>query len=169
MNSQRAAVMFGFMLAAAVSRAEIYQWEDRSGGIHFSDSIQKVPPEYRRKVIRRDVEPVPSYTPPPDLPGSGMQPSGNQSSPAAATSPEGGDRAELERRLASLEEERLKAAEEVRIAHRRYVTSLGSRDPSKPQALNSVTFRRREYQEARARLEGIERQIEELRKNLSPP
>lgn len=170
MHPLRAAAMFGILLGSVARGAEVYQWEDQSGGVHFTDSIERVPQEQRRRVIRREVDPVPSYPRTPSPPESRAPQPGEDTASSPVSSPTGAGGGEgLEQRLTVLEEERRRAAEEVQLAHRRYVTSLGSRDPSKPQALNTVTFRRKEYQDARARLESIERQIEELKKGLSPP
>ncbi len=77
-------------LCAAVSRADIYRWEDASGTVHFSDDLSNIPSGYRSKattIIREapaspspapaDKEPpqvrgkaspgAPEYAPPPDM------------------------------------------------------------------------------------------------------
>lgn len=42
------AVVFLFLASSAF--ADLYQWKDASGVIHITDSMEKVPPEYRNQV-----------------------------------------------------------------------------------------------------------------------
>lgn len=41
------------MLFSQGLRAEIYQWVDRSGSVHFSDNLLSVPPEFRDQIRTR--------------------------------------------------------------------------------------------------------------------
>jgi hypothetical protein len=48
--------LFGGMLAfctllASPASGDIYRWEDGSGGIHFTDDLSTVPPQYRGKAL----------------------------------------------------------------------------------------------------------------------
>ncbi len=45
------APMFVFFLNTPVS-AETYQWTDKNGSVGFADSLEKVPPEYRKSAKR---------------------------------------------------------------------------------------------------------------------
>ncbi|MBI5970241.1 MAG: DUF4124 domain-containing protein [Deltaproteobacteria bacterium] len=51
------------VLLAANAYADIYQWEDKSGAIHMTDSMEKVPQEYRRKVTVRITAPQEKSSP----------------------------------------------------------------------------------------------------------
>jgi hypothetical protein len=51
-------LLAGVMFMVAVAHAEIYQWTDRGGEVHFTDNVDKVPPNYRSKVRKTDPEPV---------------------------------------------------------------------------------------------------------------
>lgn len=42
--------MAAIVFFAANAHADIYQWKDKSGNTHITDSLEKVPPEYRNKV-----------------------------------------------------------------------------------------------------------------------
>ncbi|MFZ0449900.1 MAG: DUF4124 domain-containing protein [Desulfatiglandaceae bacterium] len=39
---------FILLLAATVAHAEIYKWTDKEGTVHFSDSLEQVPANYRK-------------------------------------------------------------------------------------------------------------------------
>ena len=59
------------MFACSFAQAEVYEWVDSQGVVHFTDQLDKVPARYREKVKRResvsgekaDVSPTPA--PPP--------------------------------------------------------------------------------------------------------
>lgn len=42
--------LFIAMFAFSVAQAEVYQWVDGQGGVHFTDDLDKVPARYRKKV-----------------------------------------------------------------------------------------------------------------------
>lgn len=155
---QRAVIAITLLLLpVSPGWGEIFQWEDASGGLHFVDSIEKVPPPYRSRVKSREVEPLPGYSFPP------------QSPPPAESPPPDEQRAERiggggtnGSDLAALEQERLRLQQELQAAHRRYVISLGSKDSANT-PLNTIAIRRKEYQELRTRLDEVERKIESLK------
>ncbi len=39
-------------LSSITSRADIYQWEDSQGTLHFTDDISTIPPPYRKKATQ---------------------------------------------------------------------------------------------------------------------
>lgn len=43
--------------AMSAAAGDIYQWTDSSGGLHFTDNLMKVPPQYREK-SKRNVDPL---------------------------------------------------------------------------------------------------------------
>ncbi len=50
---------------AANAYADIYQWKDKSGNTHITDSLEKVPREYRNKVEVRKAAPTTREKAPP--------------------------------------------------------------------------------------------------------
>lgn len=156
-------ILMGVLLLGGTTvGAEVYQWEDRSGVVHFTDSPDRIPSEYRGKALRREVDPLPGYAFPQAAPP--LAPPSSSSVPSeSATVPAGGRGGEAGL-LETLENERRAAVEEVERTHRRYVISLGTKD-STPGALNLISQRRKEYQDARSRLAEIEKRIDELKRN----
>jgi len=82
-----ALLLFGGMLAfsallAPPASADIYRWEDESGGIHFTDDISNIPAKHRRKA--REIQKTPPEAgkpslstiaaPPPPPPGPSYSP-----------------------------------------------------------------------------------------------
>ncbi len=66
------------LLLAALSRpgpAEIYQWTDETGTVHFTDELSAVPPALRDKVrpLRRE-PPIAVHAPPPAYPAAPQAP-----------------------------------------------------------------------------------------------
>ena len=59
------------MFACSFAQAEVYEWVDGQGVVHFTDQLDKVPARYREKVKRREsvssekVEVSPPPAPPP--------------------------------------------------------------------------------------------------------
>jgi hypothetical protein len=51
-------ILLILLLATTVAHAEIYKWTDKEGAAHFSDSIGKVPANYRNtiQIIERDTK-----------------------------------------------------------------------------------------------------------------
>jgi hypothetical protein len=41
--------------SAGYAQAAVYQWEDSSGGVHFTDSPDQIPAKYRKQVREREV------------------------------------------------------------------------------------------------------------------
>jgi len=85
-------IALAFLTLPCASRADIYQWEDDSGVMHFTDDIGNIPPKYRahQKPILKGppsagkpsvstVESPPAVTsrpPPPPPPGATSEPAG---------------------------------------------------------------------------------------------
>lgn len=46
----------GLMVIAAIAHAVTYKWTDSSGGVHFTDNLDKVPAKYLNKVRKVDVD-----------------------------------------------------------------------------------------------------------------
>ena len=70
--------MFGGMLAfstllATHASADIYRWEDESGGIHFTDDLSNVPAKHRGKA--REIQKTPPGAGQPSLSTMGAPPS----------------------------------------------------------------------------------------------
>jgi chromosome segregation ATPase len=51
-------LLASILIASGIANAEIYQWTDKSGGIHFTDDQEKIPPEYRNKTKEIDLTPA---------------------------------------------------------------------------------------------------------------
>ncbi len=45
-------------LASSVSFGEVFKWVDERGGVHFTDDVLQVPPQYRPKTERREMPEV---------------------------------------------------------------------------------------------------------------
>ncbi len=71
-------------LAVGPARAEIYQWVDENGTIHFTDELSSVPPSVRGKsrvLLREGPITIPA---PSTGPASGSPPAASESDPGAA-------------------------------------------------------------------------------------
>jgi hypothetical protein len=69
--------LFGGMLAfstflAPPASADIYRWEDESGGIHFTDDLSTIPAKHRRKA--REIQKTPPEAGQPSLSTMGAPP-----------------------------------------------------------------------------------------------
>ena len=47
-------IIVAMMLCAASANALTYEWTDRAGVVHFTDSPENIPPAYIRHVIKKD-------------------------------------------------------------------------------------------------------------------
>jgi len=70
------------LLALAPAYAEIYKWVDRDGGVHFSDTLTDIPPEYRDRIEEKAnlpstsrSDPAPRRVTPARLPSTPVPPS----------------------------------------------------------------------------------------------
>ena len=45
-----------FLVLASPSHSAIYKWKDKNGKTHFTDSLSKIPPEYRKKGDLKDIK-----------------------------------------------------------------------------------------------------------------
>ena len=73
-----AVAMFILSLASAVpSLADIYRWEDESGGIHFTDDLSTIPAKYRGKA--REIQKTP--------PGAGQPSLSTMGAPSSPPGP----------------------------------------------------------------------------------
>lgn len=65
-NSLIVASFVGMLSLPGAASAEFYQWKDGSGNVHFTDNPDAVPPAYRNKVLKRQMETegTQSQTPP---------------------------------------------------------------------------------------------------------
>ena len=50
-------LLLGIMVMAVAAHAEIYQWTDSQGGVHFTDNLNNVPATFRDKVQKVNVRP----------------------------------------------------------------------------------------------------------------
>ena len=51
-------LLAGVMMMVGVAHAEIYQWTDKGGIVHFTDNPDKIPPAYRSRAKEVDVTPT---------------------------------------------------------------------------------------------------------------
>src|SRR5512138_1974180 len=47
-------IFVALLLTGSLAAAEVYQWEDDQGGLHFTDNADKIPAKYRHKVQQRE-------------------------------------------------------------------------------------------------------------------
>lgn len=80
-------LVFSTLLAPPVS-ADIYRWEDESGGIHFTDDLSNIPAKHRGKA--REIQKTPPEAWQPSL--STMGASGTPPGPSFSPGPSNGER-----------------------------------------------------------------------------
>jgi hypothetical protein len=106
-----AAAIFILSLASAVpSLADIYRWEDGSGGVHFTDDPSTIPAKYRGKA--REIQKTPPEAGQPSLSTMGAPPPPS-SPPGPSFSPGPSNREPLDR-PAIPEDDDATAAEKLR-------------------------------------------------------
>jgi len=66
-------LLAGVMFMVAVAHAEIYQWTDKDGELHFTDNPDKIPPSFRNKAKEVDVTPMIQAT---EKPAESIAPTG---------------------------------------------------------------------------------------------
>ena len=74
-------------LLASPASADIYRWEDGSGGIHFTDDLSTVPPQHRGKALEIQKTPPKAGRPSVSTMGAPSSPPGTPRSPG----PSGGE------------------------------------------------------------------------------
>lgn len=103
------ALSLSFFFAPGISRADIYQWEDDQGTLHFTDDVSRIPPPYRKKatqLIREGpsvISPM-RTSPPPDRQESAPSAAGLPSKEVATQAPE----REKEELVAQVEQQKAK-------------------------------------------------------------
>jgi len=68
-------LLIGLMSIAVAAHADIYEWTDSQGGVHYTDDLHNVPAKFKNKVRKVEVQPTiekgsggappPSAAPPP--------------------------------------------------------------------------------------------------------
>ncbi len=53
-------IFFILLLAASVAQAETYEWTDREGTVHFSDTLVEIPALYRKSATPLDMDTAPT-------------------------------------------------------------------------------------------------------------
>ena len=81
---------FSTLLASPAS-ADIYRWEDESGGVHFTDDLSAVPAKYRGKALEIQKTPPKAGRPSVSTMGAPSSPPGPPPSPG----PSGGESPDL--------------------------------------------------------------------------
>jgi hypothetical protein len=51
-------LLASILLTSGIANAEIYQWTDKSGVVHFTDNQDKIPPGYRNRAKEVDLTPA---------------------------------------------------------------------------------------------------------------
>jgi hypothetical protein len=51
-------LLAGILAMATVALAEVYEWTDSQGGVHFTDNADKIPAKYRNKALEKELQPV---------------------------------------------------------------------------------------------------------------
>jgi hypothetical protein len=51
-------LLASFLAMATFALAEVYEWTDSQGGVHFTDNADKIPAKYRNKAREKEVQPV---------------------------------------------------------------------------------------------------------------
>ena len=119
-----AAASLLFLSPPGTSRADIYQWKDDQGTLHFTDDVSTIPPPFRKKATQliREAPSVisPSRTsPPPDGQEAGHSTAGAPSKEGVTQDPERekeelGSQVEQQKARIAAKEEHIRAVDEKR-------------------------------------------------------
>jgi hypothetical protein len=76
------------ILLPSNSSAEFYEWKDAEGASHFTDNLESVPQQYRKKLIKREMT---NETPRPEPAATRSEPAPVEPAAASGTSGKGED------------------------------------------------------------------------------
>lgn len=152
----------------APSSADIYRWQDDSGGLHFTDDLSSVPEKYRGQVQDILKTPPPSGKPGLSNIGGSSYPTGDTGAPPSAAEGSGADGSPSPRDTpeAQAEQLRVKIAakeqfiEQVDAKRSATLRPLGNRFVS-PEDLEL-------YRKYSAELPGDRERLREIEAGLSP-
>lgn len=169
------------LVGNGVAEADLFQWEDERGGVHFTDSFDKVPKKYRSRARQREVQMQPVGQSSATSPTATDQPAPPAPPVVQPLSSYDGWQARFSdlRQLLNAARERLAVKKvETQRAHRAYVISLDTtrikdddgkeNDEKKPKrySLNTIGAKRKAYYDLLDETKALEAQISSLEAQL---
>jgi len=165
--------LFGGMLAlstlfAPPASADIYRWEDESGGVHFTDDISNIPAKHRGKA--REIQKTPPEAGKPSLSTMGAPPP----SPGSSYSPQQSNGGEVLEQPSIKEDDDATQAEKLRAkidAKERFVRAI---DQKRSLAIRSLSNRyvspsdMELYAKYKEELPADRERLKEIESRLSP-
>jgi hypothetical protein len=154
--------LFSVMNLAGLSEAAFYKYVDKNGGVHFTDQIDSIPPEYRHQIKEyRDRQPA--ETP---------SPKENEASkePGAAERERQLKEAEQKKEAeAKAQQEKAAREEKEKVLKEKEISGLQEQITAKQQEQRSLRTNWMVYDKIRLNqlneeIAGIEKQIEEIKK-----
>ena len=156
-----AVAFFSILNLAGSSEAAFYKYVDKNGGVHFTDQIDSIPPEYRHQIKEyRDRQPA--ETPP-----------SKEEAEAAAREKQRREAEEKKEAEAKAQQEKAGREEKERIykEKEKEISGLQEQITAKQQEQRSLRTNWMVYDKIRLNqlnedIAGLEKQIEEIRKEM---
>jgi hypothetical protein len=166
------------LMGGSNAGADIFQWEDDQGVVHFTDSADNIPHKYKAKVKQRESDPVEA---PVHKPAAVQAPKSQDSVAAPAENLYGGqpagwwkDRFNTIRQALTVAKSTLAEKQEaLSRAHRSYLVSMGTsqikddKDSVKSYALNSIGAKRKAYHDLQEETPQLEERVREVEAQLT--
>jgi hypothetical protein len=166
------------LIGGSSAEADIFQWEDDQGVMHFTDSADKIPHKYKVKVKQRESGPVEA---PVHKPAAVQAPKSQDSVVAPAEKLYGGQPAgwwkerfsTMRQTLAVAKSALAEKQDALPRAHRAYLVSMGTsqlkddKDTVKSYALNSIGAKRKAYYDLQEEIPQLEQRVREVEAQLT--
>lgn len=169
------------LLGGSNAGADIFQWEDDQGVLHFTDSADKIPRKYKMKVKQRKSGPVEAPT---QKPAAVQAPASQDSVTAPAEKLYGGQPAAwwkerfnaVRQTLAEAKSKLAEKQDALQRAHRAYVVSLDTSrikvdsdndDKVKSYGINTIGAKRKAYHDLQEEIPRFEERVREIEAQLA--
>ncbi len=175
------ALILLLLLDGSNAGADIFQWEDEQGVLHFTDNADKIPRKYKMKVKQRESGPV---AVPVQKPADVQAPVAQVPLPLAAEMLYGGQPASwwqerfnaVRQTLAEAKSVLAEKQEALQRAHRAYVVSLDTsrikvdsenEDKVKSYGINTIGAKRKAYRDLQEEIPRLEERVREIEAQLA--
>ncbi len=152
---------FSVMSLAGSAEAAFYKYVDKNGGVHFTDQIDAIPPEYRNQIKEyRDRQPA-------------VKPSSKEEAESAEQAKQKRDAEQKKEAEAKAQQERVDREEKERIykEKEKEIADLQEQITAKQQEqrglrTNWMVYDRSRLNQLNEDIAGLEKQIEDIKKEL---
>jgi hypothetical protein len=158
--------LFSFLIPAGSAEAAFYKYTDKNGGVHFTDQIDSIPPEYRNQIKEyRDRQPAATPSPKGDEAGK---------EPGAAERERQLREAEQKKETEAKAQQEKAAREEQEKAYKekeKQISDLQEQITAKQQEQRGLRTNWMVYDKIRLNqlnedIAGMEKQIEDIKKEM---